>query len=98
VQWNTSLDTPTQLPVAHADAGDRSVAEQAVQQVYVQRQKVCTPSLPPQFKGITWDNFYPAAAGEGRIIDANPSLGGLFKAYWTNPRVGAAQSSPSRTT
>lgn len=76
---------------ARADSGDQAVAEQAVQQVYTQVQKACTPSTSPQFKAITWDNFYPAAGGEGRIVDANPSLGGPFKAYWTNPRVGPAQ-------
>jgi hypothetical protein len=79
-------------PLAHADSGDKSVAEQAVRQVYEQRQKACTPSMTPQFTGITWDSFYPAAGGEGRILDANPSLGGPFKAFWTNPRVGPAQS------
>jgi hypothetical protein len=79
-------------PLALADSGEQSVAEQAVRQVYEQRQKACTPDTLPEFKGIAWDSFYPAAAGEGRIIDTNASLGGPFKAIWTNPRVGPAQS------
>jgi hypothetical protein len=84
----------TFAPVAHADSGDQSAAEQAVQTIYSQVQRRCTPSMPPSLQSISWSRFYPASGGEGTIHDANPALGGPFQAYYTNPQVGPAKNSP----
>jgi len=67
-------------PLAHADATQAS-AEQAVQQVYNQVQARCTPSMPPHFQRIVWNNFN-GNIGSGRIIDATPGLGGPFQIFW----------------
>lgn len=81
-------------PMAQADSGDQNAAEEAVTVIYNRVQRGCTPSMPPHLQSISWSRFYPGSGGEGRIIDANPSLGGPFQAYWTNPRVGPAVDSP----
>lgn len=78
-------------PLAHAETGDRADAEQAVRMIYNDVQARCTPSLRPSFQAITWENFYPGVGGQGRIQDANPTLGGPFRVLFTNPRVGPAQ-------
>jgi hypothetical protein len=82
-------------PLAQADSGsaDQSAAEQAVTAIYNQVQARCTPRTPPAFQSISWDSFVAGSWGSGRIHDASPSLGGPFKAYWTNPRVGPARDS-----
>ncbi len=82
-------------PLAQADSGDQSAAEEAVTAIYNQVQARCTPSMPPHLQSISWDTFYPGSWGQGRIHDANPRLGGPFKAYWANPRVGPAQDGPA---
>jgi len=81
----------TCAPVAQADNGDQESAEQAVTAIYNQVQARCTPRTPPSFQSISWDNFTPGSWGSGRIHDANSGLGGPFKVYWTNPRVGPAK-------
>jgi hypothetical protein len=69
-------------PLAQAD-GNASNLDQLVAQVYNQVQRGCTPHTPPQFQRINWDNGGPTGqGGSGRIVDANPSLGGPFTAYW----------------
>lgn len=82
-------------PLAQADSGsaDQAAAEQAVTAIYNQVQAHCTPRTPPAFQGIRWSYFYPASWGQGTILDAHQGLGGPFKAYWTNPRVGPARDS-----
>jgi hypothetical protein len=80
-------------PLAHADSGDQSSAEQAVLAIYAQVQRGCTPTMTSHVQGITWSSFYPASYGEGRIIDATPGLGGPFTVSYTNPKVGPAQDS-----
>jgi hypothetical protein len=45
-------------------------------------------------QSISWDQFYPASYGSGRIHDSTSGLGGRFEVAWTNPRVGPAQDSP----
>lgn len=77
--------------LAKGDNGDQASAEQAVTAIYNQVQARCTPRTPPAFHSINWDNFTPGSWGSGRIHDANPGLGGPFKVYWTNPRVGPAR-------
>jgi hypothetical protein len=63
-------------PLAQANGSQQSLTD-AVRQVYTQVQTRCTPSMPPSFQGITTDGH-----GNGRIIDANPSLGGPFDYMW----------------
>jgi hypothetical protein len=77
-------------PLAHADPGDQASAEQAVRAVYAEI-RCGSPPMPMRLVGIQWDRFYPASGGEGRIIDANPRLGGPFQVAWANPRVGPAK-------
>lgn len=84
----------TFAPSAQAYDGDQASAEEAVTAIYNQVQRGCTPSMPPSLQSISWSTFNPQSFGEGRIIDANPALGGPFQvAYW-NPNVGPAQNSP----
>ena len=68
-------------PVAQAD-GNAANLDQLVAQVYNQVQSRCTPSMHPSFQRVVWDNGYASGGGinHGRIIDANPSLGGPFTA------------------
>jgi hypothetical protein len=80
-------------PLAHAGTGaDTSNLDQIVANVYNQVQRGCTPSTPPSFQRIQWDPGSPyGGGGTGRIIDANPRLGGPFKVYWNlgpNPPAG----------
>jgi len=82
----------TCAPLAQADA-DTSNLDQVVAGVYNQVQARCTPSMRPSFQRIQWDPGYPyGGGGTGRIIDANPGLGGPFTVYWNlgpNPPAGA---------
>jgi hypothetical protein len=79
----------TLAPLAHAEVGDQADAEQAVRAVYT--QITCgSPPMPMRLAGITWSRFAPASGGEGRIIDADPRLGGQFIVAYTNPKVGPA--------
>jgi hypothetical protein len=66
-------------PLAHAD-GTQASLNDAVRQVYTQVQTRCTPNMPPNFQGIQL-----TGNGEGRIIDANPRLGGPFQYMWGPP-------------
>jgi hypothetical protein len=73
------------VPVAYADPGDQASAEQAVHVAYDLVQARCTPSKAPAFQSISWQQFSPATFGQGTIHDAEPSLGGDFKAYYNRP-------------
>jgi hypothetical protein len=75
---------------AHAD-GDTSNLDQIIENLYNDVQARCTPTLHPQFQRIEWDSYpgqfgdehYPTGAGgSGRIVDADPRLGGHFQAWW----------------
>jgi hypothetical protein len=81
----------TCAPLAQADVGDQTSAEQAVTAIYNRVQSGCTPQTPPRLQSISWNDFYPAVGGTGRINDANSSLGGPFKVSFRNPRVGPAR-------
>ena len=68
------------------DAGDQATAEQKIKDGYIQKQINCTPSLPPNPQSITWDppGFAPNVGGSGVIRDANPQLGGQYRADYVN--------------
>ncbi|ORW96457.1 integrase [Mycobacterium sp. IEC1808] len=70
------------------DAGDQATAEQKIKDGYIQKQINCTPSLPPNPQSITWDppGFAPNVGGSGVIRDANPQLGGQYRADYVNGR------------
>ncbi|WP_231985369.1 integrase [Mycobacterium sp. E796] len=70
------------------DAGDQATAEQKIRDGYIQKQMNCTPSLPPNPQSITWDppGFAPNVGGSGVIRDANPQLGGQYRADYVNGR------------
>lgn len=81
-------------PLAQADA-DTSNLDQLIGQLYTKVQRGCTPQTPPSFQGIQWDPGSPyGGGGTGRIVDADPHLGGPFKVYWdlgSNPPAGSRQ-------
>src|SRR6185312_13897122 len=66
---------------AHAD-GNPANLDQVIAQVYQRVQGGCTPRTQPSFQRIAWDSAPTGQGGAGRIIDANPSLGGPFHVYW----------------
>src|SRR6201987_1514168 len=76
-------------PIAHAD-GTQASLNDAVRQVYTQVQTRCTPTMPPNFQGIQL-----TGDGEGRIIDANPSLGGPFQYLRGPPESVGVPGAPS---
>jgi hypothetical protein len=91
---------------AHAD-GNTANLNQIIERVYEKRQAQCTPNMPPQFQGIVWDTdpsqfgteHYPTGSGgKGRIIDANPHLGGPFQVWWGDgsPRLPDAIRVPAQ--
>lgn len=55
---------------------------------YIKKQVNCTPDLPPNPQSVTWDppGFAPYAGGSGVIHDANPQLGGQYRADYVNGR------------
>jgi hypothetical protein len=82
-------------PLAQADSGDQASAEQAVTAIYNQVIPGCTSHHNvANIQSISWESFHPASFGQGRIHDANSSLGGPFQVAWTNPGVGPAVDSP----
>ncbi len=70
------------------DAGDQATAEHRIIDGYVKKQLTCTPDLPPNPQSVTWDppGFAPYAGGSGVIRDANPQLGGQYRADYVNGR------------
>jgi hypothetical protein len=70
------------------EGGDQVTAEQKIKDGYIQKQINCTPSLPPNPQSITWDppGFAPNIGGSGVIRDANPQLGGQYRADYVNGR------------
>jgi hypothetical protein len=70
------------------DLDDQPTAEQRVIDGYVEKQKGCTPDAPPNPQSVTWDppGFTPNVGGSGIVNDANPQLGGHFRADWVNGR------------
>ncbi len=75
-------------PPGPPDLGDQPTAEQRVIQGYTAKQHGCTPDTPPNPQSVTWDppGFTPSVGGSGNINDANPQLGGPFRADWVNGR------------
>jgi hypothetical protein len=70
------------------DAGNQATAEQKIIDGYKQKQINCTPDLPPNPQSLTWDppGFAPYVGGTGVIHDANPQLGGQYRADYVNGR------------
>ena len=70
------------------DGGDQASAEQKIIDGYKAKQINCTPNLPPNPQSITWDppGFAPFVGGTGSIHDANPQLGGQYRADYVNGR------------
>jgi hypothetical protein len=70
------------------DDGDQATAEQKIVDGYVTKQTNCTPNLPPNPQSVTWDppGFAPYVGGTGVIHDANPQLGGQYRADYVNGR------------
>jgi hypothetical protein len=84
---------PAAGPVALANAapaepGDQTTAEQHIVDGYVAKQRGCTPDLPPNPQGVIWDSpgFSPNVGGTGTVTDADPRLGGQFRADWVDGR------------
>jgi hypothetical protein len=70
------------------DLGDQPTAEQRIIDGYIAKQKSCTPETPPNPQHVNWDapGFTPNVGGTGNITDADPRLGGQFRADWVNGR------------
>ena len=70
------------------DPGDQATAEQKIIDGYKLKQINCTPNLPPNPQSLTWDppGFAPYVGGTGVIHDANPQLGGVYRADYVNGR------------
>jgi hypothetical protein len=70
------------------DGGDQATAEQKIIDGYVKKQINCTPDLPPNPQSVTWDppGFAPYVGGTGVVHDANPQLGGQYRADYVNGR------------
>ena len=70
------------------DGGDQTTAEQKIVDGYIKKQINCTPDLPPNPQSVTWDppGFTPYVGGSGAIHDANPQLGGQYRADYVNGR------------
>jgi hypothetical protein len=73
---------------APVDPGDQTTAEQRIVDGYVAKQRGCTPDLAPNPQGVNWDppGFTPNVGGTGTVRDADPRLGGQFRADWVNGR------------
>lgn len=70
------------------DGGDQATAERKIIDGYVNKQQSCTPNLPPNPQSVTWDppGFAPYVGGSGVVHDANPQLGGVYRADYVNGR------------
>ena len=85
----TACGTTALCPADPApDGGDQATAEQKVKDGYVNKQMSCTPDLPPNPQSVTWDppGFAPYVGGTGVVHDANPQLGGQYRADYVNGR------------
>ncbi|MFI5508341.1 hypothetical protein ACIA48_12790 [Mycobacterium sp. NPDC051804] len=82
-----SVGALVHAPAAGADpyapVQTQESAEFAIADGYLAMQTVCTPDRTPVFESVTWDDpgFTPEG-GAGMIHDADPALGGHFKATW----------------
>lgn len=70
------------------DGDDQAAAERAIIDGYIKKQVGCTPTMPPHPVSIAWDppGFTPGVGGSGLIHDANPALGGQYRADYVNGR------------
>jgi hypothetical protein len=84
----TNALCPKQPAPPDPDRGDQTTAEQRIIDGYIPKQKGCTPDLTPNPQGVTWDSpgFTPNVGGTGTVNDADPRLGGEFRADWVDGR------------
>jgi hypothetical protein len=84
----TNAPCPKQPAPPDPDSGDQTTAEQRIIDGYIAKQKGCTPDLTPNPRGVTWDSagFTPNVGGTGTVNDADPRLGGEFRADWVDGR------------
>jgi hypothetical protein len=84
----TAVLTGGPAATVYADPGDQATAEQRIIDGYVAKQHGCTPDLAPNPQGVTWDapGFAPNVGGTGSVRDADPRLGGQFRADWVDGR------------
>jgi hypothetical protein len=70
------------------DGGDQTTAERKIIDGYTKKQINCTPNLPPNPQSVTWDppGFVPFVGGTGVVHDANPQLGGQYRADYVDGR------------
>lgn len=70
------------------DGGDQATAERAIIDGYIKKQVGCTPTMAPNPVSVTWDppGFAPGVGGSGLIHDANPALGGQYRADYVDGR------------
>lgn len=70
------------------DGDDQAAAERVIIDGYIKKQVGCTPTMPPHPVSIAWDppGFTPGVGGSGLIHDANPALGGQYRADYVNGR------------
>ena len=69
-----------------SDGGDRGTAERQIMNGYVDNEKGCKPDASPNPQSVAWDppGFQPNVGGSGKVTDADPRLGGQFRADWVN--------------
>lgn len=80
-------DTSAPCPLGPApDGGDQGTAERQIMNGYVDNEKGCRPDVTPNPQSVTWDppGFQSNTGGSGKITDADPRLGGQFRADWVN--------------
>lgn len=70
------------------DGGDQATAERAIIDGYIKKQVGCTPTMAPHPVAVAWDppGFTPGVGGSGLIHDANPALGGQYRADYVDGR------------
>ncbi|MGF2943954.1 integrase [Mycobacterium sp. Lab-001] len=83
----STCGTTARCPLGPApDGGDQGTAERQIMNGYVDNEKGCRPDGTPDPQSVTWDppGFQPNTGGSGTITDADPHLGGQFRADWVN--------------
>lgn len=68
--------------------GDQGGAQRRIIDDHIAKQRGCRPDLPPRPQAVDGDppGFQPNVGGTGNITDADPRLGGQFRADRVNGR------------